>query len=82
MYLAEDRVRGKSHVNMKISLGFSYSPFVDLMLGTRVETRRIMGSSLRQVRVRRYRHAGSGARLICLGNGFVDLSAAGFRFPS
>jgi cellulose synthase/poly-beta-1,6-N-acetylglucosamine synthase-like glycosyltransferase len=82
MYLAEDRVRGESYVNMKISLRFSYSPFVDPMLGTRVKTRRSMDSSLRQVRVCRYRHAGSGAHInICPGNGTVDLIFLGFQVP-
>jgi hypothetical protein len=58
MYLAEDRVCGNCNVTAFFSHIF---PFVDPMLGTRVETRWILGPSLRQVCVRRYRHAGSGA---------------------
>jgi hypothetical protein len=52
------------------------------MLGTRVEARWSMGSSLRQVRVCSYRHAGSGAHPIYLGNSYIDLILPGFRFPS
>ena len=59
MYLAEDRVRGKCNVNAIPSL-LILLPFLDPLLGTRFEARWIMGSSLRQICVRRYRHTGSG----------------------
>ena len=58
----------------------SHSLFIDPMLGTGVKTWRIMGSSLRQVCIRRYRHAGSGARRTVLEQ-LVDLTLL-FRFPS
>ena len=73
MYLAEDRVRGKCDVNVIWT-------FIDLMLGTGVKTWRIMGSSLRRVCIRRYRHAGPGARRTVLEQ-LVDLTLL-FRFPS
>ena len=56
-----------------MDLRFSYNPFVDPMLGTGVKTRRIMGSSLCQVCVCRYRNAGSGRCRSILG-WFVDLT--------
>jgi len=60
MYLAEGRVRGECDVNV-VGLYFLYNPYLDPMLGTGVEARRGMGSSLCQVGVRCYGHTGSGA---------------------
>ena len=60
MYLAEDRVRGECGVNV-VGLDFLYNALIDPMLGTGVEARRSMGSSLCQVGIRRYGHTRSGA---------------------
>ena len=59
MYLAEDRVRRECDVNV-VGLDFLYNPYLDPMLGTGIEARRGMGSSLCQVGVRCYGHTGSG----------------------
>lgn len=50
-YLAEDRVRGECNVNV-VGLGFLYNALIHPILGTGVEARRGMRSSLCQVRVR------------------------------
>jgi hypothetical protein len=60
MYLAEDRVRWKFDVNV-VGLDFLYNALIDSMLGTGVEARRSMGTSLCQVGLRRYGYTGSGA---------------------
>jgi len=59
MYLAENCVGGKCDVNV-VELRFLYNASVDPMLGTSVEARRSMVSSLCQVGVRRSGHTGSG----------------------
>ena len=53
MYLAEDRVRRPSYVNVVV-LRFLYNALIDPMLGTGVEARRSIGSSLCQVGLRHY----------------------------
>lgn len=53
MCQAEDRVRKKCDVNV-MGLRFLYITLIDPMLGTSVEAGWIMGSPLRQVRVRLY----------------------------
>ena len=60
MYLVEGRIRGESDVNV-VGLRFSYA-LIDPILGTGVEARRRIGSSLRRVGLRQYGHTGSGAR--------------------
>ena len=64
VYLAEDRVRSKK--KWAASVPFSLYPALDLVLGTGVEARRVVGTSLCQVSVRRHRYPGSGA-VVTLG---------------
>ena len=58
MYLAEDRV-SINHLSLREQ--FSQRPFLDLVLGTGIEARRVVGPSLRQVGLRRHGYSGSGA---------------------
>ena len=77
MYLTEDRVRGECDVNV-VGLHFLFNALMGPMLGTGVEARRGMGSSLCQVGVR---HTGSGAdRLIPLG--MISRSDVPLRFSN
>ena len=64
MYLAEDRVRSNSALLLSF---FVNTFFLDLVLGTSVETRRVVGTSLCQVGVWRHRYSGSGEGELCGG---------------
>jgi len=66
MYLAEDHVRGECDLTV-VGLGFSYNALIDPMLGTGVEARQGVGSSLCQVSVHCYRHSRSGVGRSVLG---------------
>jgi len=65
LYLAEDRVPNKRKMGCELFF-LTTSPSLDLVLGTGVEARRVVGNSLCQVGAHRHRYSGSGV-CVCVG---------------